>query len=367
MSKVYFKNLNGLRFIAAMMVLIPHIEQIKSLMGLNNFFQYFPYELAKLGVVLFFVLSGFLITYLLLQEKNDFKNISVRHFYIRRVLRIWPVYYLLAIAGLFIFPNLSFLDYGGYTASNLSVSNSMLYILLLPNLAIMTPLIAQLWSVGVEEQFYIIWPILIKKVNNYSALLLTVIALYLVAYFAVVFNYNEESTFMKLAFQFIEWFKIDCMAIGGYFALLLYNKNKSLSIFYNRFAQITWYLIIAVLVILNIKIPYLHFEIFAILFGIVILNLSSNAKSILNLENKPLMYLGKISYGIYMYHIIAIVLSLKILEIFEYQNMVVQYLLSLLITLCISHISYHYLESYFIGGKRKYSKIISGENAIHVE
>ncbi|WP_164891118.1 acyltransferase family protein, partial [Botryobacter ruber] len=69
MNKIYFPNLNGLRFIAAFVVIIHHMEQIKSLLGLQNYWSNpFISVVGKLGVVLFFVLSGFLITYLLLVE-----------------------------------------------------------------------------------------------------------------------------------------------------------------------------------------------------------------------------------------------------------------------------------------------------------
>lgn len=68
MKKVYFPNLNGLRFVAAFMVIIHHVEQFKNLFGLENIFHKSPFIsiVGKLGVILFFVLSGFLITYLLL-------------------------------------------------------------------------------------------------------------------------------------------------------------------------------------------------------------------------------------------------------------------------------------------------------------
>jgi peptidoglycan/LPS O-acetylase OafA/YrhL len=77
---IYFPNLNGLRIVAAAMIFFPHIEQMKGLLGLpvnqtiNNF------HIAKQGLILFFVLSGFLVTYLLMEEKRGKGIISVRHF-----------------------------------------------------------------------------------------------------------------------------------------------------------------------------------------------------------------------------------------------------------------------------------------------
>src|ERR1700740_1515785 len=95
-QKIYFPNLNGLRFIAAFLVIIHHTEQIKSMLHIHSLAKIsFVAKAGKYGVILFFVLSGFLITYLLLAEENTFKKISIRQFYIRRMLRIWPLYFLI--------------------------------------------------------------------------------------------------------------------------------------------------------------------------------------------------------------------------------------------------------------------------------
>ncbi|MBL0102606.1 MAG: acyltransferase [Bacteroidetes bacterium] len=99
-NKIHFPGLNGLRFIAAFLVLVHHNERIKLRLGLENFWEsQFIIVVGKLGVILFFVLSGFLITYLLLKEEKKTGSIHVKQFYIRRILRIWPLYFL--IMGLF--------------------------------------------------------------------------------------------------------------------------------------------------------------------------------------------------------------------------------------------------------------------------
>ncbi len=117
-NKVYFPGLNGLRFYAAFAVVITHIELIKSFQGyptfwvensgnnltLRSIIQKFVFELGSLGVYFFFVLSGFLITYLLLVEKAKTKTVAVKKFYVRRILRIWPLYYLIVILGFFVIP-----------------------------------------------------------------------------------------------------------------------------------------------------------------------------------------------------------------------------------------------------------------------
>jgi len=115
-QKVYFPNLNGLRFIAAFLVIIHHVEQFKSILKLENYWGKIPFIgiIGKLGVVLFFVLSGFLITYLLLTEEYSFKKISVKKFYMRRVIRIWPLYFLIILLAFIVLPNIQIFNLPGY-------------------------------------------------------------------------------------------------------------------------------------------------------------------------------------------------------------------------------------------------------------
>src|SRR6267378_8187081 len=94
-ASVYFPGLHGLRFFAAMMVVFSHIELMKDYHGYPNLYasNLAVYESGRLGVTLFFVLSGFLISYLLLKEKEVSGSIAIRKFYGRRILRIWPLYF----------------------------------------------------------------------------------------------------------------------------------------------------------------------------------------------------------------------------------------------------------------------------------
>ena len=102
-KSIYFPGLNGIRAVAAIAVVISHITIALKDFGLDpHIFGTFDdgkpkgYILAGYGVSVFFVLSGFLITYLLISEK-DSHSIDIKKFYIRRILRIWPLYYLYLI------------------------------------------------------------------------------------------------------------------------------------------------------------------------------------------------------------------------------------------------------------------------------
>jgi peptidoglycan/LPS O-acetylase OafA/YrhL len=116
------------------------------------------------------------------------------------------------------------------------------------------------------------------------------------------------------------------------------------------------------LLVKGVYVPYVHNQVYATLFGILILNLAANKKRIFSLEYKPLDYLGKISYGIYMYHPLAIAIALKILMNTGENYLLWQILLSLILTVIVSSISYQFLEKPFIRRKVKFSKIITGDN-----
>ena len=96
-AAVHFPGLNGLRFWAAFAVFLYHVEWFKARMGWPNLMGEFPFwgRLGPIGVICFFSLSGFLITYLLLEELRYTDTVRVRNFYLRRILRIWPLYYFI--------------------------------------------------------------------------------------------------------------------------------------------------------------------------------------------------------------------------------------------------------------------------------
>jgi peptidoglycan/LPS O-acetylase OafA/YrhL len=370
-EKIFFPNLNGIRFVAAILVIVHHIEQFKYHLGLSNYWSVpSVYLIGKLGVVLFFVLSGFLITYLLMTEEKKTGDISVKNFYIRRMLRIWPLYYLVVLVALLLIPAIAFFDLADYPAIPASQVKGrlLLFLIFLPNLANIVypslPYIAQAWSVGVEEQFYLIWPLLMKKIKNKKYLLAGVIIIYLLIKITlyIISITNPGNNYLSAIFAVWDSFSIDCMAIGGITAYLLFKKRKLLTFLFQPWLQVTVMLLICLLIARGVVFPFIHYEVYGILFAVMILNLASNHHRIFKLENKYMDYLGKISYGLYMYHPIAIMVSLKMLIALKSDSMVLQYITSISLTILISAISYQLYEEYFIRKKLKFTKIISGDN-----
>ena len=110
----------------------------------------------------------------------------------------------------------------------------------------------------------------------------------------------------------------------------------------------------------GIYIPYIHYEFYSVLFGIIILNFASNDKIKISLENRLFNYLGNISYGLYMYHPIGIVLAIAIsISIGLTTNWLI-YPLSFTLTIIIAGLSYKYFESFFLKFKDKFSIVLSG-------
>lgn len=374
-KSIYFPGVNGLRFLAALAVIITHVELSKSIYNYVNIWENpIVFNLGGFGVYFFFVLSGFLITYLLLAEKQKQGKIHIKQFYIRRILRIWPLYYLILVLGFFILPRLDLISIDLLVPDfekdfNL---NLFLYLLILPNVAYSAlsavPHIGQAWSIGVEEQFYVFWPWVIAKSKNVMrAMIVIIVSLFLLKVVVLVLGrfYSNTDWYLPLK-RLVAMSKFECMAIGGIGAWMMFSKHKMLPLLYNKYVLNTSLVLIPVLIYATpdrlqdgIHIVY------SFIFLIIILNVSNGSVK-LSLENRVMNYLGKISYGIYMYHfmIIPIVLCacVKYLHVDSgpVQNILL-YVFTLSLTIGISALSYELFEERFIKLKSRFSFIRSGE------
>ncbi|RYE53127.1 MAG: acyltransferase [Sphingobacteriales bacterium] len=361
-SSVYFRNLNALRFIGAFMVIIHHLEQFKSLYNHPHAFgNTITHSLGKVGVILFFVLSGFLITYLLLQERKLNGSVNIKAFYLRRVFRIWPLYYLIVISAFFIFPFVPLFQVPGMapSLSHESFLPQLLFtILLLPNFAAMygaIPGANQLWSIGVEEQFYLFWPHLFRWKNK-------IVCFLICGYLAFVYVILPLLPGVRVVYwtiTIVNKLNITNMAIGGLFAIIFFDKNEMLlKILYHKLVQVG--AIIASIALLPVGLTPFNYAIYPVILGIVILNLATNPKTIVNLENKVTNYLGQISYGLYMYHSLIIIITLNILSMIGVYHPVLVYSMAIFLTVIVSDVSYRYFEQRFMRLKAKYSVVQSG-------
>ncbi len=376
---IYFSGLNGLRFFAAIAVVITHIELIKYQSGYSEIWKNnkLIFELGSLGVIFFFVLSGFLITYLLLKEKSVTQTVAVKKFYLRRILRIWPLYYFIVLLGFLVLPNIHFLDnaYLNKFMNTNFVPNFTLYLLFLPNLAFATfaavPHIGQTWSIGVEEQFYVLWPVLVKHCKNIlKALILVIVVLFALKVLVLILcKQFPDSGALKIIKPFLAMTKMESMAIGGIGAYYLFTDNQKIKFFYNNILMfVALILIVALVYFTPAFVQDGAYLVFSALFLVIILNVSSNPNSILKLENKLFKVLGNISYGIYMYHLIVIAFVLSTLKHLNievndsFTSQLTVYGSTILLTVLVSYISYTYFEKWFLNLKHKFTIIKSGSN-----
>lgn len=381
MKKVFFPNLNGIRFIAVFMVIIHHIEQIKSKFNYDNLWENPTiFVVGELGVTLFFVLSGFLITYLLIDEKKESGNISLYGFYLRRILRIWPLYFLVILLAFFVIPKIHFLDIPRYSwlLEQDFYIKLALFAVFLPNVCFLlfppVSYASQGWSIGVEEQFYLIWPLIIKFGKKVWLPMIIIIAginalKFMLLSNVIVFSYKFVSN--VFLYNFLEKTRIDCMAIGGLGAYLVYNNIEiAKRILYSKIMQISAYTVLILLIYFGVYLKYLHHQVYAVLFCIIIINMACNKDTVISMNNNIFDYLGKISYGLYMYHPLFIVTSLLLCRYIQrtlgVSGLFLQaliYIVSIFLTILVSAVSYRYFEEIFIKKKVKFSCIVSGENA----
>ncbi len=379
-NKVFFPNLEGLRFFAFFLVFINHAT---GCLGYNNqsakfdFIRSHFFWSGDLGVSFFFVLSGFLITYLLLKEKELSGRINIKNFYIRRVLRIWPLYFLIVVMCLFVFPMLdNTLPKWFPIGVNIADLNKWFYLTFTGNFdyiynGITNVLIGVLWSVSIEEQFYLFWPLIIAFIPN--KYLLKTFLLIIIGSIAFRFFYAQGNSMI------IKYHSLSCisdLASGAVIAYLAFQKNV-----------ITWmekiskrkiifvYLLLIVLVPLRFYswkfgVYYNHASsimplVFSSIFAFIIMEQNYATNSFYKIKNwKLISSFGKYTYGMYCYHMIVFFSTLFIFHLMgidiqsmsKYTFLFIVFV-SFFSTILVAELSYHYYESFFLRLKNRFSFI----------
>ncbi|GAA4407629.1 hypothetical protein GCM10023187_28490 [Nibrella viscosa] len=373
---IYFPNLNGVRFIASFSVLIHHLEQVKEVFSLHNIYDnHLIKDMGKLGVGLFFVLSGFLITFLLLVEKNRKGKIELGNFYVRRVLRIWPLYLLVVLLAFFVFPHLSLFYDGrpaGYIYDADFYKRLALFLCMLPNFGFIlyqSPyLCAQTWSVGVEEQFYVLWPLVIGSATLIRALRPVVIyglAIFCFSYVWITLDRANLSPEVVSNFtgHYLSQFRILTMIIGGLGSWLIFSKQvRVLAFLFRRDVQVIVYTTLVYCLGTGFYMSGVNLEFYALFFCFFIMNVAANPDSIINLEFPAISFLGKISYGTYMYHTAVIVLVINCINRFLAPGLSavafnsILYPLAIGLSVLVSALSYTYFEKPFLRVKERFGQ-----------
>ncbi|MCB0454114.1 MAG: acyltransferase [Aequorivita sp.] len=351
-------NLDPLRFFLASFVLLFHLPQLSHNQGLPYFDGLPIFHRGLEAVYMFFVLSGFLIIRLIYRAKIR-DTFSIKDFYIRRILRIFPLYYLVLGFGLFFYnvllPFLNIPFKINYTWNEALFYN----VFFLPNVfaKIYEPggILEILWSIGIEEQFYLLIAPLLFFIN--VKWVLRVLSLLLLCYF-IIFWSDFFEVLRKYNFVFFYLFS------GGVIAIL---EEKKILRFLKRSAVFPFVVCIATL--LYFVTDWFLFEplwlralLTCLLFGFFVHSLAFNNHGV-EVKSRILNHFGSISYGIYMFHAIvlnAVVFLFLKLEMLQNLNetltIILIHLLTFVGTLFIAHLSYTYFELYFLKLKNKFRK-----------
>jgi peptidoglycan/LPS O-acetylase OafA/YrhL len=348
----HIKALDGVRAVAVLAVVFFHL-------GL------FP--VGWIGVQTFFVLSGYLITNILLTAKNVDLSVYLRRFYWRRSLRIFPIYFAFLFVAAVIFAGPFKQDWPWlvtYTANFARLREADLS----------APFI-HLWSLAVEEQFYLIWPIAVFFLNTGSLrrLLLAVLCLAPVSRLVVYGVFNEFSPdWVGRTIYGLPTSQADAFAAG---ALLVLLKFKHVTRWFGCVASLTLVCGAAVL-------AHQHFAYRSAIkwtFGYAMFLLQGGgfvwAYSLLNITSAlgiawaierspaaltafPIRRIGTVSYGIYVYHLPLLILCGTFVAV----RGILMVPIYLTITYVIAEISYRYLETPFLRLKDRGSMSLASEH-----
>ena len=305
----------------------------------------------SLGVNFFFVLSGFLITYLLLHEKKYTGYFSLKKFLIRRTLRIWPLYFIVVILGFVIFP-LIISDYE-------TQHNVWMYVAFLANLdeikhGLHDPynFLTMPWSVAVEEQFYVFWSVFLyvfmanKRFRMWPPLLmLTIVSLS----FRTKYSHDEYTLYYHTLAVMQD------IITGAFIGWSLFEGRKWLEKI--RALKLHWVILIYIIgfglcvaknKIFTGDLVVLERIILSVFFGFVILDQVRGDHSIFKLGRiKAFNFLGKISYGLYMYHLIVMFFLFGWIKDLGYNGITMVFIyftLSTVSVVCVATLSYYIIE-----------------------
>lgn len=345
-TKSRFGALDGLRFLAIAAVLFHH-SPAKAHLGDSNII----FTRGFLGVDLFFVISGFLITALLLRERSRNGYISLRGFYYRRALRILPLYLVVVTAV------------GGYYVLLKEEPGAAelwpFYYLFLANfLTSDIPLLGPLWSLAVEEQYYMAWPVLlvflpVRALLPVLYLLISVNVMGIMGFFGIT---PPEVGPLRFALPNATYAPI---LMGSALAILLHdeiNHTALASVLGRRWSAPV---LVMVLFLLLVMLPQnlIGLPNFAIhctmtaLVGSLVIREDNLLMPVLTFP--PVVRIGMISYGIYLFHLIALDISRRLSGIFEAaEGGLMHHAGYVIYSLILAELSFRYFEKKFLAMRR---------------
>ncbi|MBC7451947.1 MAG: acyltransferase [Cytophagales bacterium] len=358
--KKHFNTFDALRFFAFLKVFLFHLP--------IEIFPLFNYLKSGggIGVYFFFVLSGFLITYIILEEKKHTGSLHLGNFFMRRILRIWPLYYLMigiafATPYLLSLLQLNYSDNGyqpDWLMSLAFLENyKMIFEGVYPNVS---PLGA-MWSLCVEEHFYIVWGILLSVVSIKKTPIVIIGSILLSALSIIVFiQYDVWPLDISTNLIYFSFGAIPAYLLSTNEARVGHAATTIPFIY-----MVSWIVctIVYVTVAPNIAYPF-HELVDAIMLsllfsGIIFLVITGGKFKIE--DDNVFSRLGKYTYGMYLYHVLVIAVLIQVFIknkwAIDTSFQAILFLCSALImTVSISVVSYELFEKQFLKLKRYFYK-----------
>lgn len=347
----YFDSIDILRFLLVTIVISAH----------TNFWA--PCDIASVAVKCFFVLSGFLITERLIAQKpliHDINSLSLQYknFALKRILRIFPIYYLSLIAVKIFFAD-SFSWTTLFTWNFTYLSNFQIL-----DFNAWPGMYSHLWTLAIEEQFYVFWPILIFLTPIRFLIYLFIFIVSIGVFTRALFDYLHFDGYALWSHVF-SLSVVDLFGIGAIFSVFYTGLLKIDS---KRIAIISFTLFVTLVIIYFYSFSLVSHPNYFFL-PLVVGLLSATSILLLMIFNQtfsspfwsPFKYFGKISYGIYLYHNFIFAFVIKIFQRLNtkwdvgFPRGFYMFIIVLIITIVVSHFSWILIEKPIMKFKNRIS------------
>jgi peptidoglycan/LPS O-acetylase OafA/YrhL len=361
----YRPELDVLRFFAFLAVFLFHFNRPAEFYVEHGIARWIAVSATSLieggvfGVDLFFVLSAYLITELLFREKDACGSLDVKGFYLRRILRIWPLYFF--YIGLALIP--AFNPDHVFTWRHAAA-----YLLLAGNWSVIAwgwpihSIIGPLWTVSIEEQFYLMWPPIVRNLsrNRLASAAIGMLIISNATRIAMVALHGGMNSVWCNTFA-----RLDPIAAGILVAAVLREGVPNFNLG-TRFSMLVVGILPLALVANYWKIhepERLEWIPTLVGFPVVAISCTLIMLAVFGIRlrmPRSLLYLGKISYGLYVYHALGNLLSNKLIPIHTaFIQLALRPIAALAITLVLASISYAVLETPFLKLKKRFAHIDS--------